>query len=359
MKAAGWGRKVEARLLAPQDNPEIIGPMSKHTVLAPSNIAFIKYWGARDLDRAIPTNPSISMTLRECYSHSTVEHLDEDGDDEIRWRGQNEALVEAPPSFAERVRAHLQTLRLETGCGGRFRVATENSFPAAAGIASSASGFAALTLATLGAVGYQASPEERSNLARKSGSGSASRSVLGGYVEWPRGQEESDCHAFQIAPAEQWDLRDVVALVETGPKEVSSLVGHSRARSSPYFQTRLEELPGRLATVREAIWERDFAKLARVVEAEAIDLHCIAMTSVPPIFYWQSGTLEVLAAVRTMRADGLDACATMDAGANVHVLCLPEVEAKVVVRLEALDAVRSTIRDGVGDGPRTSDEHLF
>lgn len=333
--------------------------MSKHTVLAPSNIAFIKYWGARNLERAIPTNPSISMTLRECYSHSTVEHLEADGDDEIRWRGDGGELVQAPPAFAKRVRAHLRTLRQETGCGGHFRVATENSFPSAAGIASSASGFAALTLAVLGAVGYKASLEKRSNLARKSGSGSASRSVLGGYVEWPRGQDEDDCYAFQIADAAQWDLRDVVALVETGPKKVSSLEGHERARTSPYFQTRLEELPGRLSLVREAIWERDFEKLTTVVEAEAIDLHCVAMTSVPPIFYWQAGTLEVLAAVRRMRADGLAACATMDAGANVHVLCLPESEAEVVVRLEALAAVRSTIRDGVGDGPRTSDDHLF
>lgn len=333
--------------------------MRKHTVLAPSNIAFIKYWGARHLERAIPTNPSISMTLRECYSHSTVEHLDQEGDDDIRWRGQGGELVQAPPAFAKRVRKHLETLREIIGCGGCFRVATENSFPAAAGIASSASGFAALTLAVLGAVGYKASPEERSNLARQSGSGSAARSVFGGYVEWPRGQEEDHCHAFQIADAEHWDLRDVVALVETGPKKVSSLEGHGRARSSPYFQTRLQELPGRLSIVREAILERDFERLAAVVEAEAIDLHCVAMSSVPPIFYWQGGTLEVLAAVRRMRADGLFACATMDAGANVHVLCPPEYEPEVVVRLEALDAVHSTIRDGVGAGPRTSDDHLF
>ncbi len=332
---------------------------TKATVRAPSNIAFVKYWGARDLDRVIPTNPSISMTLDACYSRSTVEHLAGDGPHEIRWRGRDGALEDAPPAFAERVRRHLDYLRGWSGSGGRFRVATENSFPAAAGIASSASGFAALTLATLAALARDVPLAERSDLARKSGSGSASRSVMGGYVEWPRGTGEGERHAHQVAPASHWDLRDVIALVASGPKQTSSLEGHRRAPTSPYFRTRLERLPERLGAVRMALALRDFEHLGGVIEAEAIDLHCVAMTSTPPIFYWQPETLAVLAAVRRMRADGVAAYATMDAGANVHVICLPESRDAVAERLEALDAVQRTIRDGVGDGPVTEDEHLF
>ena len=334
----------------------------KATISSPSNIAFIKYWGARDLERAIPANPSISMTLRECTSRTTVEHLAADGEHQVLWRGRGGVLEEAPPNFALRVHQHLDLLRKETACGGHFRVATENTFPAAAGMASSASGFSALTLAVLQALGREESSARRSVLARLSGSGSASRSVMGGYVEWPAegsAEDGTEHHAFALADADHWDLRNVIAVVETGAKETSSLDGHRRARTSPYWDTRQRELPGRLELVRRAIQERDFETLGPVVEAEAIDLHCVAMTSDPAIFYWQPGTLEVLAAVRTLRRDGVPAYSTMDAGANVHVICPPESEEPVAERLTSMPSVAQVIRDGVGPGPRVEEEHLL
>lgn len=332
---------------------------TKATVRSPSNIAFIKYWGAKDLARAIPENPSLSMTLNECVSRCTVEHLDEAGGHEVLWRGAAGGFETAPPAFASRVVKHLDLLRDWAGCGGRFRVATENTFPAAAGIASSASGFSALALATLAALGREVSVEEQSELARLSGSGSASRSVVGGYVEWPADGAPDRSYARQVATAEHWDLRDVVAIVESGPKKTSSLDGHRRARTSPYFETRLERLPERFAAVRDAILERDFSRLGPLIEAEAIDLHTIAMTSEPAIFYWQPGTLEVLAAVRAMRDDGLEAWSTMDAGANVHVICTPSSEPGVAERLSRLAAVEKIIRDGVGSGPAREERHLL
>lgn len=335
---------------------------AKATVRSPSNIAFIKYWGARNLKKAIPANPSISMTLRECFSRTTLEHLEGKGDHEIFWRGAGGGLEEAPPGFAGRVREHLDLLRRELDCGGHFRVATENSFPAAAGMASSASGFSALTVGVLAALGREESSARRSVLARLSGSGSASRSVMGGYVEWPADGAAADgsvSYAFQVASAEHWDLRNVIAVVETGAKETSSLDGHRRARTSPYWRTRQRRLPARLKAVREAIAERDFAALGPVIEAEAIDLHCVAMTSDPAIFYWQPATLAVLEVVRHLRRDGIAAWSTMDAGANVHVICEPASEAAVAERLEAMPTVEKVIRDGVGSGPIVEAEHLF
>lgn len=337
----------------------------KCTVRSPSNIAFIKYWGARDLERAIPANPSLSMTLRSCFSRSTVEWLEEDGEHEVYWRAGGGADPEsrrgdfetAPPAFAERVLRHLDVLRSWAKRGGRFRVATENSFPAAAGLASSASGFSALTLATLGAMGVEASAAEHSVLARSSGSGSAARSVIGGYVEWPAGGDEGA--ARQVAAPEHWDLRNVIAVVERGAKTTSSLDGHRRARTSPYWRTRQQQLPERLEAVREALAARDLERLGTVVEAEAIDLHCVAMTSAPPIFYWRPATLAVLAEVRAMRRDGVCAYSTMDAGANVHVICAPESERQVAERLGRLDVELSLIHDGVGPGPVVEDAHLF
>ena len=338
--------------------------MSKCTVNAPANIAFIKYWGARDLERGIPQNGSISMTLEHCVTRCTVEHRpDGKGHDEV-WLGEaggGGGFNQPSPEFVGAVRAQLERLRRWAGIGGTFRVATRNNFPSAAGLASSASGFAALTLAAAAAIGKQEAPvEQLSALARQSGSGSAARSVLGGYVEWPAsGSPADDPHAVSIADAEHWDLRDVIAVVEIGPKAVPSVEGHRLAPTSPYYETRLARLPERLERVRRAIREQDFETLGPAIEEEAIDLHLIAMSSHPPIFYWSPGTVAVLRAIRELRQEGLEAYTTIDAGANVHVICTPDSEEEVAERLEELPAVGFVIRDGVGEGPEEEAEHLF
>jgi diphosphomevalonate decarboxylase len=258
------------------------------------------------------------------------------------------------------VHRHLDRIREWAGSDGRFRVATRNTFPSAAGLASSASGFAALTLAAAGALDKGETPAaELSRLARRSGSGSASRSVLGGYVEWPAGDNDKDSRAVQLANADHWDLRDVIAVVEIGPKAVSSRDGHRLALTSPYLTRRLELLPERLAKVRRAIAERNLELLGPVLEEEAVDLHLIAMSSRPPIFYWSPGTVAVLRTVRELRQEGLAAWATMDAGANIHVICDADSEEDVAERLESLPAVGFVIQDGVGSGPETDSEHLF
>lgn len=332
---------------------------TKATLVAPSNIAFIKYWGARNLKRAVPVNPSISMTLSTCVSTCTAEWLGGRGQHEVLLGDGHGNLAPAPDHFADRVRGHLNFLRRWAGCGGRFKIGTENSFPSAAGIASSASGFAALTLAVTRALGRELDLPTASSLARLSGSGSAARSVVGGFVEWPVGRSDEACYSRVLAGAEHWDLADLVAVVERGPKTVSSLDGHRRARTSPYFRTRQRRLVKRLEAVRKAIAERDFTTFAEVVETEAVDLHCIAMTSQPAIFYWRPATLAVMAAVRNLRADGVPACFTIDAGANVHVICPRTVEDQVLAALEAMHEVEEVIRDRVGTGPVELEEHLF
>ncbi|MDY7094281.1 MAG: diphosphomevalonate decarboxylase [Acidobacteriota bacterium] len=334
----------------------------KHTVISPANIAFVKYWGARDLERAIPVQPSISMTLRNAVSHTTVEASDASGPDEVLVAAEDGTLAPAPPAFQERILPHLERLRQRAGSTAALKVATRNSFPSAAGIASSASGFSALTLATAGALGLHLEPREASVLARLSGSGSASRSVMGGYVEWPvasHGEESDEAAAAQIADAGHWQLADVIVLVETGPKDVSSLGGHRRATTSPHFARRQELLPGRLEAVRDAIRRRDLDALGPVVEEEAVELHLITMSSKPPIFYWQPATLAVMEAVRRLREEGLSAWYTMDAGANVHVICEETAAAAVASELRGVPGVRGILPDGVGAGPRVSDEDLF
>lgn len=337
--------------------------MTKATVTAPANIAFIKYWGARDLERVLPANPSISMTLRRCVSRSSVEVLGSAAasvPDEVWLADAGGGFIAPDPEFVGKVRGQLDRIRRFTGRGETLRVATRNSFPSAAGLASSASGFAALTLAAVRALGRPDTPARAlSRLARESGSGSAARSVYGGYVLWPEEGREESGEAVQLAGAEHWELCDVIAVVEIGPKTVSSRDGHRLAVTSPYFPRRQELLPARLAAVREAVAARDLGRLGPVLEEEAVDLHLIAMSSHPPIFYWSPGTLAVLRTVRELRQEGLAAWATMDAGANVHVICDPASEAAVAERLESLPAVGFVIRDGVGPGPDVEATPLF
>lgn len=345
---------------------------TRATVSAPANIALIKYWGARDPERVVPYHPSISITLEVCRSVTTVEALPpvDLADDEV-WLERDGRLEPADDAFAGRVRGHLEVLRRETGRTERFRVATRNTFPAAAGLASSASGFAALAAAVVRALGLAPETiEDRlghgalSVLARLSGSGSAARSVLGGYVEWPvpsasPASDVLDGPARSLAPADHWHLADVIALIQSGPKEISSLEGHRRATTSPFFARRLELLPERLAAVRRAIRDRDLDSLGPIIERDAIELHTVAMTSEPPIFYWQPATLDVLQAVRDLRRSGARAWTTMDAGANVHVITDPEDEERVAERLDEIPGVRGVIRDRTGAGPRPEDEDLL
>ena len=331
----------------------------KATVTAPANIAFIKYWGARDLDLALPVNPSISMTLSESVTRSTVAFVEgSDEPDRIEIVRSDGSLEIPGASFLERASRQLDRVRRWAGRGGSFRVATRNSFPTGAGIASSASGFAALTLASTRALDLDLTQDDLSTLTRMSGSGSAARSLLGGYVAWT-GDGDAAGHVTAITPASHWDLRDVIALVDRSEKDVSSLEGHRRAPSSPYFVERQRLLPDRLAATRRAILERDLDLLGPILEEEAIELHLIAMSSRPPIFYWKPGTLRVLEALRGLRRGGVPAWATMDAGANVHVICPSQAEGRVVHALESLPEVNGVLLDGVGDGPVFETEHLF
>ncbi len=328
------------------------------TAEAPSNIAFVKYWGARDLEGPVPFNRSLSMTLDACRSICSAAPLTDGEDDEIVWletpgAGRQGAAAKAPPAFGERTRRHLDRLRewsRQTAApyAGGLRIATGNTFPAAAGIASSASGFTALTLAVTAAMGFDLPPRALSALSRSSGSGSAARSAWGGYVEWPDGDDNS---AVQVLDEHAWQLCDVVAVVDSGAKKVSSRDGHQLAASSPYFAPRLAALDERLERVRAALGERDFEVLGPAIEEEGIDLHLIAMSSRPPVHYWAPGTIEVLAAVRGLRADGVAAWATMDAGANVHVICQPVDESRVAARLGSLAGVERVLRDRTGGPP--------
>jgi diphosphomevalonate decarboxylase len=327
--------------------------MVQATAIACSNIAFIKYWGNRDATLRLPLNNSISMNLDRATTTTTVA-FDPALDDDVVVIGDHVAQGR----HRARVVAHLERVRALARIATRARVHSRNNFPMGAGIASSASAFAALSLAATRAAGLELSERELSMLARQ-GSGSACRSIPGGFVEWYAGSTSAESYAVQLAPPSFWDLRDVIAVVSTTEKSVGSTDGHAAALSSHFLAERLAALPARLARVRHALAARDLPALGIASEEDAIELHLIAMTSRPPIFYWSPGTVRVIQAVQCWRAEGLAVYFTLDAGPNVHLLCHARDADTVVARVREIPEVLQVIVNAPGGAARLVDEHLF
>jgi diphosphomevalonate decarboxylase len=288
--------------------------MRKSTALANSNIAFIKYWGNRDEALRLPVNGSISMNLAGLETRTSVTFNVSDQDDSLTLNGR----LTTGTAF-ERVSAFLDIVRNMAGIKVRAEVNSESNFPAGAGIASSAAAFAALALAASKAAGLELDEASLSRLARR-GSGSACRSIPGGFVEWQMDSGESDSYAITIAPPEHWPLVDCIAMVSSDPKATGSTEGQALAATSPLQATRVADAPRRLEICRNAILQRDFAAFADIVELDSNMLHAVMMTSNPALFYWHPATLTLIQAVRAARAKGLPVCYTIDAGPNVHVI---------------------------------------
>jgi diphosphomevalonate decarboxylase len=309
-----------------------------------SNIAFIKYWGNRDDHYRLPANGSISMNLDGLQSRTRVAFEEDLAADEFTLDGQ---IVSGPG--LQRVSAFLDLVRQMAGLDLRARVNSYNNFPTGAGIASSASAFAALSLAASAAAGMALSETELSRLARR-GSGSACRSIPGGFVEWQVGENDENSYAISIAPPEHWNLVDCVAIVSRAHKPTGSTEGHTLARTSPLQASRVADAPRRLDLCRRAILERDFDAFAQVVELDSNLMHAVMMTSNPSLLYWQPATLAVIRSVEEWRQSGLPVCYTVDAGPNVHVLCLSEAASQVAAQLSGIPGVESVLTSRPG-GP--------
>ena len=314
------------------------------TAVAFANIAFIKYWGNRDNTLRLPMNGSISMNLDGLVTRTTVSFQPSLAFDELIINGH-----EVTGAGLERVSYILDIIRGMANVHDRAEVMTENNFPAGAGIASSASAFAALALAGNKAAGLDLSEPELSRLARR-GSGSASRSIPGGFVEWQVGTTDEDSFAFSIAPASHWQLVDCVAIVSASHKKTGSTEGHAIAPTSPLQAARVEDAPRRLEICRKAILERDFDSFAAIVELDSDIMHSVMMTSTPALHYWKPASLEVMNSVREWRGSGIPACYTVDAGPNVHVICPEEHAAIVEKRLREIPGVEKVLPARAG-GP--------
>jgi len=323
--------------------------MTKATALANPNIAFIKYWGNRDQELRLPVSGSISMNLDGLFTRTTVTFSASLETDSLRI---NERSVFGPG--LDRVTHMLDLIRALAKIDQYAEVSSRNNFPSGAGIASSASAFAALALAGSQAAGITLTERELSRLARR-GSGSACRSIPGGFVEWVSGELEDGSYAQSIAGPDHWDLVDCVAIVSEGHKMTGSTQGHALASTSPLQAARVADATRRLDICRNAILECDFASFAAIVELDSDMMHAVMMTSNPALFYWQPTSLAVMAAVREWRLDGLDVCYTVDAGPNVHLICRRE-QAKIVERrARRIEGVKDVLVAMVGGPARLAE----
>jgi diphosphomevalonate decarboxylase len=309
----------------------------KATGVACANIALIKYWGNRIHTLRLPSNPSLSMNLDGLLTTTTVEFDPALKSDQLLLDGK-----ETIGAGLDRVSHFLDRVRRLNGSKLFARVESENNFPSGAGLAASASAFAALAVASSAAAGLKLDEADLSRLARL-GSGSACRSVPGGFVAWNMGTDDRSSYARSIAPANYWDLIDLIAIVDVGHKSVGSTEGHALASTSPFQAARVASAPDRLARARSAVLKRDFDSLTEVVELDSLMMHAVMLTSTPALMYWQPATIAVMQAVIDWRRAGLSGCTTIDAGPNVHVLCLAQDAAEVKQRLQNVSGVREIL----------------
>ena len=294
---------------------------------AQPNIALIKYWGKRDTARNLPAVGSISVTLESLCTTMRVDFDDAlEGDTLVVNGARNDAMLARVSRCLDSVAG---SRRL------RAAVRSESNFPIAAGLASSASAFAALVVAADAAAGTDLGRERLASLAGGA-SGSAARSIYGGIVELANDGEGISLTSL-CAPGD-WPLSVVVAITATSPK--------------PFYQRWVEQQDADLAAARAAITSRDFAGLAEVAEHNCLKMHSVMWASRPPMVYWNATTLDCMDAVRQLQAEGVPVFFTIDAGPQLKAVCEPAVVDAVRERLTAINGVEQVMVTSLGDGAR-------
>ncbi len=324
----------------------------KNTAVAPSNIAFIKYWGRKNEELRLPENASISMNLSNLLTTTTVEFSSNFTKDDITI---NNAKNEAQE---KRVIEHLNRVRKMANIQTFAKVVSINNFPTGTGLSSSASGFAALTLAAAKAAGLNLSEKELSILARL-GSGSACRSIPNGFVEWKDGDTNDTSYAVSLYPENYWDIADLVAVVSTSQKDVPSAKGQILAQSSIFFETRKKHMSQKIADCRKFLQEKDFIKFGELVEQEALELHAIYLTSKPSLIYLLPETIKVIKEIKKIRQNGLQIYFTLNTGQDVHIICLQKDVEKVKQLIEKIPEVKKTIVNFPSTGAKIVEKDLF
>ncbi len=321
------------------------------TAVAHSNIALVKYWGKRDHALNLPAVGSISLTLAALSTKTSVKFDPALESDQLILNGKPAEMDQTL-----RISDFLDHIRLRAKMAFFAQVESTNNFPTAAGLASSASAFAALTCAAVGAAGLKLGKKELSVLARQ-GSGSAARSIFGGVVEMHRGRagDGLDAYAEQIADPSYWDLRMIVVVTDEKEKKTGSSRGMtSSAETSPYYPAWVETSEYDLSEMRTAINKKDIERIGEITEYSCMKMHALMLSTRPALVYWNGSTLEIVHHIRELRRQGIPAWYTVDAGPQVKILTLPEYEQTVQEAMTARKGVKRIICSGLGP-----DAHLL
>jgi diphosphomevalonate decarboxylase len=328
------------------------------TAVAHPNIAVVKYWGKRDIEYNLPAAGSVSMTLGGLETRTSVTFDPALGRDQFELDGD----VVDNGSRLQRVSGFLDLVRQRAGIDHRARVVSANNFPTAAGLASSASGFAALAVAASSAAGLSLDDREMSVIARR-GSGSAARSLYGGYVEMLPGEHaepavaSEEAFARPIAPPDHWDLRCLVAVTARGKKSVGSTEGMNRTeQTSPYFPAWIESVPPDIDAAKQAIEERDFEHLSVIAERSCLRMHASAIGAEPGVLYWRGTTVDLIHRIREARGAGTPAFFTIDAGPHVKVFCPADRAEDVRRMLDDVEGVHDVLEAWPGQPARVVDK---
>ncbi|MEM9189759.1 MAG: diphosphomevalonate decarboxylase [Myxococcota bacterium] len=319
----------------------------KATARARANIALSKYWGKANVELNLPAVPSVSLTLDKLLTETTVHFRSDLDDDRISLDG---TLVQGRPR--ERVVAVLNRIRERAKLDRAAEVWSKNHFPTAAGLASSASGFAALAAAATAAADLPFRAREVSAVARQA-SASAARSIYGGFAELPRGTDRSSdtLAAKPLHGEDHWDVCMVIALTVLGPKEVSSTEGMERSRrSSPFYDAWLDAAPKLNRRLKAGLRKRDLVAVGEAMEQSTTAFHATAFAAHPSILYFQPPTIAALRTVRALRNRGIGAYATMDAGPHVKVLCEASSARRVAGALRKAEGVQKVLITRPGSG---------
>jgi diphosphomevalonate decarboxylase len=318
-----------------------------------ANIALVKYWGKRDARLNLPVTGSISLTLKELVTETAVTFDPELSADFLELNGHR-----ADAGATAKVSKVLDLIRERARIRTRASVLSTNSFPTASGLASSSSAFAALATAASTAAGLLLPPPMLSDLSRR-GSGSAARSIFGGFAEMKPGvrTDGADAVAVPLAPQDHWDVRIVVGVTTLAAKDVSSTDGmETTTRTSPYYRIWVETQEKDLEDMRIGIRNRDLTMVGEVMEHNTLKMHACGMAARPGVIYWNGRTVDAMHAVRYLRREGVPVYFTMDAGPHVKALCLAQDAERVARALQAVPGVEQTLICSPGAGAHLVEE---
>ena len=285
------------------------------TARAYTNIALIKYWGKKNQTLKLPYTNSLSLTLDRFYTDTKATIIDRDEDviylnNTLLTHTQNKRIVN-----------YLNTIRQFYSFNEHFRIDSVNHVPTSAGFASSASGFAALAAAINSSKNLQLDRRHLSILARN-GSGSASRSIYGGFVEWNAGTDNESSYAEPIDETPDIDIAILSVVINSQQKKISSTVGmENSVKSSPFYSNWVTLVASEIKEIKQAIAKKDVAKIGEISEHNAMSMHALTLSANPPFTYFAPETLRILQIIQQLRQKGILAYATIDAGPNVKIIC--------------------------------------